>query len=60
MSLKWILSHPQVTVVIPGAKNTNQAQLNTKASGKDPIDNIMGQIKEIYTTIIKPEVHHRW
>ena len=60
MSLKWILSHPEVTVVIPGAKNSNQAQLNTKASDKDTIENIMGQIKEVYNNIIMPEVHHRW
>jgi aryl-alcohol dehydrogenase-like predicted oxidoreductase len=60
MSLKWILSHPEVTVVIPGAKNSNQAQLNTKASDKDTIENIMEQIKEVYNNIIMPEVHHRW
>ena len=60
MSLKWILSHPEVTVVIPGAKNSNQAQLNTTASDKGSIDNVMEQIQEIYKNIIKPEVHHRW
>ena len=38
----------------------NQAQLNTKASDKDTIENIMGQIKEVYNNIIMPEVHHRW
>ena len=60
MSLKWILSHPEVTVVIPGAKNSDQAQLNTTASDKGSIDNVMEQIQEIYKNIIKPEVHHRW
>jgi len=60
MSLKWILFHPEVTVVIPGAKNSDQAQLNTKASNKDSIGNLMGQIQAIYNNIIKPEVHHRW
>lgn len=60
MSLKWILSHPEVTVVIPGAKNSDQAQLNTGASDKGSIDNVMEQIQEIYKNIIKPEVHHRW
>ena len=60
MSLKWILSHPEVTVVIPGAKNSDQAQLNTAASDKGSIDNVMEQIQEIYKNIIKPEVHHRW
>ena len=29
LALKWILSHDEVTVVIPGAKNKLQAQLNT-------------------------------
>jgi aryl-alcohol dehydrogenase-like predicted oxidoreductase len=60
MSLKWILSHPEVTVVIPGAKNSDQAQLNTKASDQHSIENLMNQIQEIYTNIIKPDVHHRW
>ena len=31
-SLRWILDHPQVTTVIPGASKTTQVQLNVAAS----------------------------
>lgn len=60
-ALKWILSHPQVSTVIPGAKNPTQAIENAAAS--DLSDLTAKQIKEankIYTTLIKPLVHQRW
>ncbi len=60
MSLKWILMHPEVSVVIPGAKNITQAKSNVLASEKSSISNIMIEIEKIYNDIIKPEVHHLW
>ena len=60
LSLKWILSHPEVTVVIPGSKNKNQAKLNTNASDLGPIDNLEESIIKIYKNFIKKDIHHRW
>ena len=32
LALKWILSHDEVSVVIPGAVNKSQVQINANAS----------------------------
>ncbi len=60
LSLKWILSHNEVTVVIPGAKNKSQAELNTKATYLDNIDNLEDEIVNIYNKYFKNDIHHKW
>ena len=60
LSLKWILSHPEVTVVIPGAKNKIQAELNVKASELNEINSIKDSIKEIYNKYFKEDIHSNW
>ena len=60
LALKWILSHDEVTVVIPGAKNKLQAQLNTRASDMNNINTIMNSISDIYQSYFKDDVHSRW
>ena len=60
LSLKWILSHPEVTVVIPGAKNKIQAELNVKASELSEINSIKENIKEIYNKYFKKDIHCNW
>ena len=60
LSLKWILSHPEVTVVIPGAKNKIQAELNVKASELSDISSIKESIKEIYSKYFKKDIHSNW
>ena len=37
MAVRWILDHPAVTVVIPGAKNPGQAAANAVLSGLPPL-----------------------
>ncbi|MCC5849968.1 MAG: aldo/keto reductase [Verrucomicrobia bacterium] len=37
MSLRWILDHPAVTVVIPGASSPAQAEANAAASTTPPL-----------------------
>ncbi len=60
LSLKWILSHPEITVVIPGAKNKIQAELNVKASKLNEINSIKESIKEIYNKYFKKDIHSNW
>ena len=60
LALKWILSHPEVTVVIPGAKNKLQAELNVKASELSDISSIKESIKEIYSKYFKKDIHSNW
>ena len=60
-ALKWILMFPEVSVVIPGAKNQVQAEDNTKTSSLPPLDEgVMEEIQKIYEASIKQDVHHRW
>ena len=60
LALKWILSHPEVTVVIPGSKNKIQAELNVKASELSDISSIKESIKEIYAKYFKKDIHSNW
>ena len=60
LSLKWILSYPEITVVIPGAKNKIQAELNVKASELNEINSIKDSIKEIYNKYFKKDIHSNW
>ena len=54
------MSHPEVTVVIPGAKNRIQAELNVKASELNEINSIKDNIKEIYNKYFKKDIHSNW
>ena len=52
--------HKEVSVVIPGAKNTDQALLNISSSLMPPIDGLMEAIENIYKSHLKTDIHHRW
>ncbi len=60
LALKWVLMHDEVSVVIPGATNTLQVEMNTKATKLENISEIMPDIQSIYENLIKPEVHSKW
>jgi aryl-alcohol dehydrogenase-like predicted oxidoreductase len=60
LALKWILSHDEVSVVIPGAVNKSQVQINANASEIENILYLLPKINSIYDELIKPDVHNRW
>ena len=60
LALKWILMHKEVSVVIPGAINKDQVEMNSKAPYLDDINDLMSEIKSIYDDLIKADVHYRW
>ncbi len=60
LALKWILMYDAVSVVIPGAVNSNQVRKNCEASELKNIDSIMPLIKKIYEDLIKKDVHDKW
>ena len=60
LSLKWILMHDAVSVVIPGAKNKDHVGLNTSSSNLDEISSLMNEINSVYTKYFFDDVHHRW
>jgi aryl-alcohol dehydrogenase-like predicted oxidoreductase len=60
-ALRWILMNEAISVVIPGAKNAEQARGNIGAAALPPLSpDTMARIRSIYETSIKPSVHHRW
>ena len=60
-ALRWILMADAISVVIPGAKNREQAQANARASDLRALsDETMAAIKAIYQQKIAPWVHQRW
>ena len=60
LSLRWILMHDAVSVVIPGAKNKDHVNLNTSSSNINEISSLMHKISNIYTEYFFDDVHHRW
>ena len=60
LALKWILMREEVSVVIPGATNTYQVNMNTKSSDLNEINSLIPKIKSIYSELLKKDVHHRW
>ncbi|HEU4320311.1 MAG TPA: aldo/keto reductase [Acidimicrobiia bacterium] len=60
-ALRWILMFPEVSVVIPGAKNADQAKANAEAAdlGDIPVSD-MERVARVYADLIEPHVHQRW
>ena len=60
-ALRWILMHDAVTCAIPGGKRPSQVEDNVAAAELPAISNAtMQKIQELYTTNIRPLVHHHW
>ncbi|MBB3647346.1 aryl-alcohol dehydrogenase-like predicted oxidoreductase [Rhizobium sp. BK619] len=60
-ALRWILMAEAVTVVIPGARNGEQARANAAAADLAPLAaDVMAATREIYERLIAPYVHQRW
>ncbi|WP_306206625.1 aldo/keto reductase [Actinoplanes sp. RD1] len=60
-ALRWILDHPAVTVVIPGARNAGQARANAATAALTPLPAEAHEtVREVYDELIRPQVHDRW
>jgi aryl-alcohol dehydrogenase-like predicted oxidoreductase len=60
-TLRWILMHPAVSTVIPGAKRPDQARENARASDLPPFDaEAMRFVEHVYDRWIRAAVHERW
>lgn len=56
-ALRWILDHPVVTTVIPGASKTSQVKSNVQASDLDSLPEEMHQrLRNIYDDKIRPNI----
>jgi aryl-alcohol dehydrogenase-like predicted oxidoreductase len=60
-ALRWILDQPGVTVVIPGARNPEQARSNAAAAGLAPLPPAtLDAVHAVYDELIRPQVHDKW
>ena len=60
-ALRWILDQPGVTVVIPGARNGEQARANAVAGGLAPLpEQTLDAVCAVYDELIRPQIHERW
>lgn len=60
-ALRWILDHPEITVVIPGASSPEQARSNAAAAELPPLPGpALQAVRDIYDELIRPSVHDRW
>jgi aryl-alcohol dehydrogenase-like predicted oxidoreductase len=60
-ALRWILMHPAVSVVIPGARNPEQVRGNIAAARLAPLaDAAMDLVRTVYDEDVRPLVHDRW
>ncbi|MFP4354782.1 MAG: aldo/keto reductase [Phycisphaerae bacterium] len=57
MSIRWILDHPAVTTVIPGASRPQQARDNAACSELPPLDDdLHRRLREIYQAQVRPHI----
>ena len=60
-ALRWVIDQPQVSVVIPGARNAEQARGNSAVAGLAPLgEDVHAQVRAVYDELIAPHVHGRW
>jgi aryl-alcohol dehydrogenase-like predicted oxidoreductase len=60
-ALRWVIDQSGVTVVIPGARNPEQARGNAAAAGLAPLDEpTLATVRSVYDELIKPQVHDKW
>jgi len=61
LALRWVLMHPAVSVVIPGARRPRQARDNAAASDLPALSpRAMQRVREVYDARIRAQVHERW
>jgi aryl-alcohol dehydrogenase-like predicted oxidoreductase len=60
-ALRWILDQPGVSVVIPGARNPEQARGNSAAAEMPPLsEDAAAAVRATYDELIRPLIHDRW
>jgi aryl-alcohol dehydrogenase-like predicted oxidoreductase len=60
-ALRWIVDQPGVSVVIPGARNPEQAAANAGAAALAPLpDETLSAVHDVYDDLIAPQIGQRW
>jgi aryl-alcohol dehydrogenase-like predicted oxidoreductase len=60
-ALRWILDHPEVSTVIPGARNAEQGAANAAAAALPPLpESAHAEVSAVYDALIRDRVEPRW
>jgi aryl-alcohol dehydrogenase-like predicted oxidoreductase len=60
-ALRWILAFEAVTCVIPGARNASRVVENAGAADlPPPSPEALTAVRQVYDSLVRPLVHHRW
>lgn len=60
-SLRWILDHPEITTIIPGASNVSQVKMNIAAPDLPSLPNeIHVNLRELYDKKIRPFIRGQY
>ena len=60
-AIRWILDHPEVSTVIPGASRPEHLHSNLAAASLPPLsDSVHRDIAALYESEIRDYVHHFW
>ena len=61
VAIRWVLIHPEVSVVIPGASRVSQVTDNVKAAELAPLtDEQMQAVRDIYDRYLRELIHPQW
>ncbi|NJB85374.1 aryl-alcohol dehydrogenase-like predicted oxidoreductase [Lewinella marina] len=61
VALQWILAHPEVSCIIPGASRLEHLHSNLSVENRSPLTaDQLQRMNAIYEENIKPTVHQRW
>jgi aryl-alcohol dehydrogenase-like predicted oxidoreductase len=60
-AIRWIVEQEGVSVVIPGARNPEQARGNASAAEIPPLSAEQhAAVRDVYDRLVRPHVHDRW
>ncbi len=60
-ALRWVIDQPGVSVVIPGARNPEQARQNAASAALEPLSaEQLARVADVYERLIGPHVQARW
>ncbi len=61
IAIRWVLMHPEVSVVIPGASRAAQVLDNVKAAELPPLTEAQMQaVRDIYDRCLRDIIHPQW
>ncbi len=61
IAIRWVLMHPEVSVVIPGASRAAQVLDNVQAAGLPPLTEAqMRSVRQVYDRFLRDIIHPQW